>query len=129
MDPDAPTYASLTEEINSLKRLQKLHKQKFDVSQKASRAKLKAGGGSGGSRVCVIPVPASPDVDARAPWVSRGWSVSTDDARTRARAFDFVSEGTRRPSFCHADVESARRRRGDFSVHDGRDAEGRERPA
>ena len=37
---DAPTYASLTEEINSLKRLQKVHKARFDVAQKARRTKL-----------------------------------------------------------------------------------------
>ena len=35
---DAPTYASLTEEINSLKRLRKVHKARSDVAQKARRA-------------------------------------------------------------------------------------------
>ena len=37
---DAPTYASLTEEINSLKRLRKVHKARSDVAQKARRTKL-----------------------------------------------------------------------------------------
>ena len=37
---DAPTYASLTEGINSLKRLRKVHKARSDVAQKARRTKL-----------------------------------------------------------------------------------------